>query len=42
MFLPLIKFQGYVLPLKDNMSSPEEGEDAGDPVNVGDAGLYGA
>ena len=24
------------------MSSPEDGDDAGDPVNVGDAGLKGA
>ena len=30
-----------VLPLKDDMSSPDDGDDAGDPIKVGDAGLYG-
>ena len=30
-----------VLPLKEDMSSPDDGDDAGDPIKVGDAGLYG-
>ena len=27
------------IPLNDNISSPEDGDEAGEPVKVGDAGL---